>query len=140
MVDVSVAAGSVATVLFAVSTLPMLVKARRTKDVRSYSLANIALGNIGNLLYTVYVLHLPMGPIWALHAFHTVSTALMLYWYVRYVLIAQRRAAPAAGSLHGWHPRSSRRSTRPVAGSGYGPVSWSRARRWWSSPWGTPAW
>ena len=33
MVDVPVAAGSVATVLIAVSTLPMLVKAQRTKDV-----------------------------------------------------------------------------------------------------------
>jgi hypothetical protein len=49
MVDVPVAAGSVATVLFAVSTLPMLVKAQRTKDVRSYSLGNVALGNVGNL-------------------------------------------------------------------------------------------
>jgi uncharacterized protein with PQ loop repeat len=91
MVDVPVAAGSVATVLFAVSTLPMLVKAQRTKDVRSYSLGNVALGNVGNLFYTVYVLHLPIGPIWALHAFHTVSTALMLYWYVRYVLLPRGR-------------------------------------------------
>ena len=45
----------------------MLVKAQRTKDVRSYSLGNVALGNAGNLFYTVYVLHLPVGPIWALH-------------------------------------------------------------------------
>lgn len=89
-VDVSVAAGSLATAVFAVSTLPMMVKARRTRDVRSYSLGNIVLGNVGNLLYTVYVLHLPMGPIWALHAFHTVTTALMLYWYLRYVAVPRR--------------------------------------------------
>ena len=89
-VDISVAAGSLATAVFAVSTLPMMVKARRTRDVRSYSLGNIVLGNVGNLLYTVYVLRLPMGPIWALHAFHTVTTALMLYWYLRYVLVPRR--------------------------------------------------
>jgi hypothetical protein len=88
--DLSVTAGSLATAVFAVSTLPMMVKARRTRDVGSYSLGNIVLGNVGNLLYTVYVLHLPMGPIWALHAFHTVTTALMLYWYVRYVLVPRR--------------------------------------------------
>jgi hypothetical protein len=93
-VDISVAAGALATGVFAVSTLPMMAKARRTRDVRSYSLGNIVLGNVGNLLYTVYVLHLPMGPIWALHAFHTVTTALMLYWYLRYVLVPRRSAGP----------------------------------------------
>ena len=97
--DVSVAAGSLAAALFAVSTLPMMAKARRTRDVRSYSLGNIVLGNVGNLVYTVYVLHLPIGPIWALHAFHTVTTALMLYWYLRYVLLPRRcaRAVRAVG-------------------------------------------
>jgi hypothetical protein len=39
----------------------------------------------------VYVLHLPAGPIWALHTFHTVSTGLMLFWYLRYVLIPSGR-------------------------------------------------
>ena len=62
-----------ATAVFAAGTLPMMVKARRTRDVRSYSLGNIALGNLGNLLYAVYVLHLPLGPIWALHTFHTIT-------------------------------------------------------------------
>ncbi len=95
-VDVPVAAGSVATAVFAVSTLPMLVKAYKTKDVGSYSLGNIVLGNVGNVFYTVYVLHLPAGPIWALHLFHTVSTALMLFWYVRYVLVSAVRARRAA--------------------------------------------
>jgi hypothetical protein len=93
-VNVSVAAGATATVLFAVSTLPMLFKARRTRDVSSYSVGNIALGNVGNAFYTVYVLHLPFGPIWALHAFHTVSTFLMLFWYVRYARARRHACEP----------------------------------------------
>lgn len=83
-------AGAVASAVFASSTLPMLAKARRTKDVRSYSPTNIALANIGNLVYMIYVLDLPPGPIWALHLFHTLSSALMLIWYVRYVVLAER--------------------------------------------------
>jgi uncharacterized protein with PQ loop repeat len=86
-VDVPVLAGSAATVVFAASILPMLAKAWRTRDVASYSVGNIVLANLGNLLYTVYVLQLPAGPVWALHAFHTLSTALMLVWYVRYVVL-----------------------------------------------------
>jgi hypothetical protein len=104
-VDVSVAAGSLATAVFAVSTLPMLVKARRTRDVRSYSLGNIVLGNVGNVIYTVYVLHLPIGPVWALHAFHTVTTALMLYWYLRYVLVP-RCSGRGNGLAESEHHRS----------------------------------
>ncbi len=98
-IDVSVAAGAVATAVFAVSTVPMLVKAHRTKDVESYSLGNIALGNIGNLFYTVYVLQLPAGPIWALHGFHTISTGLMLFWYLRYVLVPRSRRLRAARAV-----------------------------------------
>ena len=74
----------VSTVIFAVGTLPMLVKAARTKDLASYSLGQILLNNVGNAVHTVYVLHLPVGPIWWLHAFYLVSTALMLVWYVQY--------------------------------------------------------
>ena len=93
MFDLPVAAGTIATAVFALSTLPMLVKAHTTRDVSSYSLGNITLGNVGNLFYTVYVLDLPLGPIWALHAFHTISTALMLFWYVRFVLLPRARNA-----------------------------------------------
>lgn len=82
-----VIAGSIATIVFASSTMPMLLKAWHTKDVKSYSLLNIVLANIGNIFYSVYVLHLPLGPVWALHLFHCCSTGLMLYWYVRYVLM-----------------------------------------------------
>ncbi len=79
-----VVAGAISTVIFALSALPMLVKAAHTKDLRSYSLGNILLSNVGNVIQTIYVFHLPMGPIWVLHTFYLVSTALMLFWYVRY--------------------------------------------------------
>ncbi|MFF2554772.1 hypothetical protein ACFVUS_27475 [Nocardia sp. NPDC058058] len=95
--EVPVIAGAVASAVFASSTLPMLVKARRTRDVRSYSPANIALANIGNLVYMVYVLDLPPGPIWALHLFHTISSALMLIWYLRYVVFVSTPDEPKSG-------------------------------------------
>lgn len=93
MESVSFLAGVTATVIFAVSTLPMLVKARRTRDLSSYSLGNIGLANVGNLVHSVYVLSLPPGPIWALHGFYLCSTGLMLAWYLRY---GSRRSAPRA--------------------------------------------
>ena len=79
-----VLAGSVSTAIFIASTLPMLVKAGRTKNLASYSLGNILLANIGNLIYAVYVFSLPLGPVWALHGFHLCATGLMLFWYVRH--------------------------------------------------------
>jgi hypothetical protein len=82
--SVPVLAGAASTVIFAVSTLPMLVKAYRSRDLSSYSLGNIALANVGNAVYSVYVLSLPPGPIWALHSFYLVSSGLMLGWYLRY--------------------------------------------------------
>ncbi len=90
-------AGTVSTVIFVVSTLPMLVKAARTKDLSSYSLGNIALANIGNAIHSVYVFDLPMGPVWALHAFYLVSSALMLIWYVRWHM---RRPPQRRPDLH----------------------------------------
>lgn len=82
--SIPVIAGSASTVIFALSALPMLIKAGRTKDLGSYSLGNIVLANIGNVIYSVYVFDLPVGPVWALHTFYLVSTALMLLWYLRY--------------------------------------------------------
>jgi hypothetical protein len=73
-----------ATVLFTASTLPMLLKARRTRDLGSYSAGNIGLANVGNVVQTIYVLSLPPGPIWALHAFQLSASGLMLTWYLRY--------------------------------------------------------
>jgi len=77
-------AGALSTVIFALSAMPMLAKAARTKDLGSYSLGNIVLSNTGNLVHSVYVFNLPPGPIWVLHSFYLVSTALMLVWYLRF--------------------------------------------------------
>ncbi|MBM6620904.1 hypothetical protein JTF08_04730 [Micrococcaceae bacterium RIT802] len=86
-------AGSLSTAIFAISTLPMLVKAGRSKNMASYSLGNIALANVGNLVHSVYVFSLPAGPVWVLHSFYLVSTVLMLVWYLRYEGSAARENA-----------------------------------------------
>jgi uncharacterized protein with PQ loop repeat len=83
-IDLPVIAGTISTTIFAISTLPMLLKALRTRDLRSYSLGNMLLANTGNVIHSVYVFHLPAGPIWALHSFYLLTTALMLIWYLRY--------------------------------------------------------
>ena len=101
-------AGVTATAIFTVSALPMLVKARRTRDLSSYSLGNIVLANLGNVVQSVYVVSLPPGPIWVLHAFYVTTTALMLAWYFRY-------ARPVHEPTHA--PASTRwvdRPTRPA--------------------------
>ncbi len=77
-------AGFISTALFAVGTLPMLSKALRTKNLASYSLGNILLSNVGNLIYSIYVFQLPPGPVWFLHSYNLVSTGLMLVWYLKY--------------------------------------------------------
>lgn len=84
VMDLAVFAGVVSTGLFAMSYLPMLVKAARTKDLSSYSLGNLAITNAGNLVHSVYVFALPFGPIWLLHGFYLVASALMLVWFLRY--------------------------------------------------------
>ncbi len=76
-------AGATATVLFVLSTLPMLIKARRSRDLRSYSGANLIIANCGNFLQSCYVITLPVGPLWAIHLFNTLASALMLTWWIR---------------------------------------------------------
>ena len=94
--SVAILAGTVSTVLFALSTLPMLIKAARTKDLASYSRGNMVLANIGNAVHSIYVFQLPAGPIWALHGFYLISSALMLFWHLRYARRPARTAASAA--------------------------------------------
>jgi uncharacterized protein with PQ loop repeat len=89
-INVPVIAGGISTVIFALSTLPMLVKAVRTKDLGSYSLGNIMLANVGNAIHSIYVFSLPAGPVWVLHSFYVISTGLMLFWYVRYAWRGRR--------------------------------------------------
>jgi hypothetical protein len=103
--SISLLAGSVSTAVFACSTLPMLRKAAVTKDLTSYSLGNILLANLGNVVHAFYVFNLPAGPIWVLHGFYMISSALMLFWYLRYASVvshdgegAEYRLSGAAGS------------------------------------------
>jgi hypothetical protein len=42
------------------------------------------LSNLGNLIYWLYVISLPVGPVWFLHGFFTITTGLMLLFYLRY--------------------------------------------------------
>lgn len=86
-----VLAGIASTVIFASSTMPMLGKALRTRELGSYSLGNLVLANVGNAVHSVYVFSLSPGPLWALHAFHLTSTAFMLVWYLRFELLPRRR-------------------------------------------------
>jgi uncharacterized protein with PQ loop repeat len=82
--QVAILAGSISTMIFAASNIPMLVKVLRTKDIHSYSATNIVLANVGNLIYWVYLLTLPFGPVWLLHGYNTITTGLMLALYLRF--------------------------------------------------------
>ncbi len=104
-------AGSLSSLLFMLSTLPMLLKAARTRNLRSYSLANLALANLGNGLHWVYIVSLPVGPIWVLYGFSTATTLLMLLLYLRFRAGRPARRLPdrppvgAQGGLrHDIHP------------------------------------
>ncbi len=89
-----VAAGTVSSLLFMFGTLPMLHKAFRTRNLKSYSLGNLLLSNLGNLIHWLYVSSLPFGPIWFLHGFSSLTTALMLVWYARFEIGCTLSAVP----------------------------------------------
>jgi uncharacterized protein with PQ loop repeat len=94
--DIPLIAGTVSTVVFAVSNLPMLRKALRTRDVSSYSLSSIAMINAANAVYSLYVFSLPFGPIWGLHTFYLVSCAIMLVLCLRVHRLRARTTSPDA--------------------------------------------
>ena len=77
-------AGSISCGTFIFSNFPMLLKALRTRDLKSYSLGQILLGNLGNCLYWIYLISLPFGPVWFVHGFFTLSSLLMLVGYLYY--------------------------------------------------------
>ena len=64
-------AGVASTLMFAGSTLPMVVRAARTRDVSSYSRSHLVMTNAGNAVHTVYVASLPPGPVWLLHCMYS---------------------------------------------------------------------
>jgi hypothetical protein len=82
--QLSLFAGMISTIVFATSNIPMLAKAIRTKDLRSYSFTYIVMSNVGNGIHWIYVVGLPFGPIWLLHAFYTIASAILLLWYLRH--------------------------------------------------------
>lgn len=84
MEQIAFIAGTFSTFLFIGSNVPMLWKAHQTKDLHSYSKLNIILANIGNLVYWVYVLNLPVGPIYLLHFFYTLTSLIMLVLLIRH--------------------------------------------------------
>jgi hypothetical protein len=84
MQQIQVVAGSVAGFIFSAASWNMLVKAHRTKDLSSYSLGQIVLNNVGNLIYWLYVVSLPFGPIYFMHGFFTLASLLMLIWFYTY--------------------------------------------------------
>ena len=83
-ISLATIAGFISTVLFALGTLPMLAKAFRTRNLASYSIGNILLSNVGNFINSIYVFHLPPGPIWFLHSYNLLTTGLMLVWCLKY--------------------------------------------------------
>ncbi|GIV80634.1 MAG: hypothetical protein KatS3mg050_5028 [Litorilinea sp.] len=82
--DLAVIAGMTSSLIFIFSNLPMLAKAFMTRDLKSYSLVQISLANLGNLIHWIYVARLPAGPIWLLHGFNTLVAMIMLTLYLHY--------------------------------------------------------
>lgn len=81
--QISLIAGSISTLIFAGSNVPMILKAVATRDMRSYSLTNLILANVGNGVHWFYIAMLPFGPIWLLHTFYTVTAAILLVIYLK---------------------------------------------------------
>ena len=103
-ISVPLIAGGISTMIYASGVLPMLVKAFRTKDLGSYSLGNILLANVGNIVNSVYIFDLPLGPIWLLHSFYLVTTGLMLAWYLRYAQCRRGSIGDLRRHLHSRWP------------------------------------
>lgn len=121
-------AGIFSTFIFIGSNVPMMWKAYKTKDLHSYSKLNIVLANVGNLVYWIYVLNLPVGPIYLLHFFYTVTSLVMLGLLIRHSCRATVRRSwyarlANAGIFRGFglfSPPSSpgyRQTGRPAVGS-----------------------
>ena len=84
MEQAQILAGSIAGFIFAAGSVDMVIKAYRTKDLRSYSLGQLLLNNVANIFYWLYVISLPFGPIYFMHGFFTLVSLLMLVWYFAY--------------------------------------------------------
>lgn len=97
--SVSFVAGAISSFMFISSHVPMLLKAFRTRDLHSYSFLHLLLVNAGNLLYWLYIFDLPPGPIWLMHTFYTLSSALLLGLYL-FLSVGQPRNAALARTIY----------------------------------------
>jgi len=82
--ELTLIAGTISTTFFTLSNIPMLLKVIRTHSLSSYSYSYIVMINIANAIHWIYIFAIPLGPIWVLHGFYTISSVLMLFWYLRY--------------------------------------------------------
>ena len=82
--SVQVLAGFASSTIFISSNLPMLFKAFKTKELSSYSMGHLMLGNLGNAVYWLYVISLPVGPVWFLQGFFSLASGFMLFCYLLY--------------------------------------------------------
>jgi len=80
---IQILSGTMSSIIFASGTMAMLVKAWKTHDFSSYSFSSLLLYNIGNTMYWLYIISLPVGPIYFLHSFSTIATLVMFvsYWF-----------------------------------------------------------
>ncbi|HXV41738.1 MAG TPA: hypothetical protein VEC96_01640 [Anaerolineae bacterium] len=88
MEQMSLIAGTISGLIFISSHVPMLLKAFCTQDLHSYSRLNLLLVNVGNLIYWLYLVSLPLGPVWVLHTFYTISSGLLLILFEHPTLLA----------------------------------------------------
>jgi hypothetical protein len=129
-------AGMASTLLFLGSMLPMAARAIRTRDMTSYSRGHLVLTNLGNLAHTVYVVSLPVGPVWALHSAHTGVAALMLVWHIRHAGASERPGSTVEreGIDHASEPTLNLRPLRRAQHA-----RWQRCRRSEDAKWLAPA-
>jgi hypothetical protein len=92
-------AGTTSSFLFITGNIPMLLKAFKTRNLRSYSLGNLVLNNVGNFVHWLYISGLPLGPIWLLHSFYTLTMLAMLMCYLRYETPQRHPESSQAGKL-----------------------------------------
>jgi hypothetical protein len=138
--NVPVIAGIVSTGIFAVSTMPMVAKAARTRDLSSYSGGNLLLSNLGNVLYAIYVFSMPMGPAWALYGFNlTVSATMLVYWLQYRTSRPHTRVATAStGTDAAAPPRPRQTATVPTPRRGISLSASRLVRRPTTHPLGFP--
>ncbi len=81
----------------------------------------MALSNTGNLVYWIYVVSLPLGPIWLLQSFFTIADVLMLLCKVKSLKSGRRELASSRVTVDA--AVKSTQAYRPVSDRAYHPTS-----------------